>query len=309
MSFEALVEDHHKLTYSGNVEMVAQQKQNRFRQAVTIKPCTGEAHAPNDLLGTSEYSIAEDRSRRNVENPLERSRRWLIRPPEIESGQYLDEEDQLDMVMDPTSELVVGHTTIVERGVADTILGIRPDGNGGYEVLESGILGSAVSGKRRNVTTALPAAQYEAAGGTGLTLDKLRAVRKKLKKDEFGMEDDDPIFSAITPDQEDDLLAIAAQTGVSLNAFNLEELREGKPSRLMGFTWLMTNRLPVDSSGNRLCPVWTQKNIVMGVWYDVRGRMWQDGGAKNKPYIHVGARVDCMRVQDKGVRVIRCVES
>lgn len=308
MSFEALVEDHHKLTYSDNVGMVAQQKKNPFRRAVSSKPCTGEAHAPKDLLGTAEYNRREDRSRRNFENPLQRSRRWLIRPEAIESGQYLDEEDQLDMAMDPTNELVTAHTIIVERGVADTILGVTKDSNGDFKVTDTGIMGVAVEGKRRDTQNSLPASQYEAAGGTGLTLDKLRAVRKKLKKDEFGMEDDEQIYAAITPEQEDDLLGIAEQAKVNLNAFNIEQLRSGAPTALMGFEWLMTNRLPVDDSGDRLCPVWTASNIVMGVWYDVRGRMWQDGGAGNKPYINTAARVDCVRIQDKGVRIIRCVE-
>jgi len=308
MSFDRLVEAHHKLTYSNSVAMVAQQMRNPLRAAVTTKPCTGEAHAASDLLGTGEYVIGEDRTRRNTENPLQRSRRWLVRPQEIKSGQYIDEEDKFDMAMDPTSDLLRAHTVMVERGVADTILGIRPSG-GTFEVTESGVLGRAVSGKRKETTSDLPAAQYEPAASTGLTQAKLRAVKKKLRKAEFGMETDDPFYAAITPEQEDDLLAIVVATGASLNAFSIEQLRSGKPTSLMGFEWIMTNRLPVDSSGNRLIPVWAKSNIVLGVWKDVYGKMWNDGSAEEAPVIKVGARVDCVRVQDEGVRVIRCVES
>jgi len=309
MSYEQLVEAHHKLTYSGNVQMVAQQMQNRLRQAVTVVSAKGEAQSVADLLGKKEYLRGEDRGRRNPENRAENSRRWLVRPAVIEDGDYIDKVDKFDMAMDPTSMLVRNSVAAVERGVFDTILGIRPKSGGGYEVMDSGIFGTATGGKRKDKTTSLPAAQFEAAAASGLTLDKLRAVKKKLRKDEFGMEDDDPFYAAITPDQEDDLLGIAAATGVNLNAFSLEQLRTGKPTQLMGFEWIMTNRLPTDTSGNRLIPVWSKKNIVLGFWQDVQGSIWNDTHAKNLPYYYTSAYADCVRIEDKGVRVIRCVES
>lgn len=309
MSFEKLVEAHHKLTYSDNVKMVAQQKQNRLRPAVTIVPASGEARSVADLLGAKEYIRGEDRSRRNPENPTPRSRRWLVRPGVIEDGEYVDTVDKFDMAMDPTSHLVSNSVLAVERGVFDTIMGIQKNADGSFSVSGSGILGKATSGKRPDTTTSLPAGNYIAANSEGLSLDKLRAVKKALNKAEFGMEDDDELFAAITPSQVDDLIGIAAATNQSLNAFAVEQLRSGKPTMLMGINWINTNRLPVDSSGNRLCPVWSKKNIVVGMWQDVRGAMWNDTAAKNLPYIYTSAYVDAVRVEDGGVRVIRCVES
>ncbi|GGH36331.1 hypothetical protein SAMN05444007_108250 [Cribrihabitans marinus] len=309
MSFEQLVEAHHKLTYSDNVQMVAQQKQNRLRPAVTIVPATGEARSVADLLGAKEYIRGEDRSRRNPENPTPRSRRWLVRPGVIEDGEYCDTVDKFDMAMDPTSSLVRNSVVTVERGVFDTILGIEKNADGTFSVSGSGILGKATSGKRKETVSSLPAGNYIAAGAAGLTLDKLREVKKALNKAEFGMEDDDELYAAITPEQVDDLIGIAAATNQSLNAFAVEQLRSGKPTMLMGIGWIATNRLPLDGSGNRLCPVWSKKNIVVGMWQDVQGRMWNDTGAKNLPYIYTSAYVDAVRVEDGGVRVIRCAES
>lgn len=316
MSFTQLVEAHHKLTYSDNVAMVAQQMQNRLRPAVTIVPATGEAKSVADLIGAKEYIRGEDRGRRNPENPAARSRRWLIRPTVIEDGEYIDTIDKFDLALDPTSQVMRNSVVAVERGVFDTILGIARNNNGTFSIAGSGILGSATSGKRPDTATALPSGNFidhdydpSSSGLTGLTLDKLRKVKLDLNKAEFGMEDDDALFAAITPTQVDDLIAIAAATNQSLNAFAVEQLRTGQPTQLMGINWIATNRLPVDSSGYRLCPVWSKKNVVVGMWQDVRGDMWNDTAAKNLPYIYTSAYVDAVRVEDGGVRVIRCEEA
>lgn len=310
MSFEQTVEQHHKETFRGNVQMVAQQIQNPLRNAVTILPASGQAMRAADLLGKKKARRgAPDRERRNPDIPTGRSARWLIRPEATDIGEYIDKVDEFDLAMDPTSHLFRNNMVAMEQAVADIILGVEEDDAGGFSVAGSGILGLATEGNKTKTTKALPAANYVAHNNTGLTLDKLRAMKKALKKKNFGLEDDDPLFGLIAPDQEDDLLGIAEQTKTALNLFSLEQLREGKASRLMGITWLMTNRLPYDANGNRMCPFWSKKNILVGMWQDVAGKIWNDTGAKNLPYMYFDVYADAVRVEDDGVRVIECKEA
>lgn len=312
MPFEQIVEAHHKLTFTGNVQMVAQQLQNPLRNAVTVVPATGEAQDAADLIGKKEYIEGEDYSRRNPDNPSPRSRRWLVRPTVIEDGEYIDKETKFDAAMDPTSPLVRNSVKAVERGVGDRILGVRRQANGTFAVAGSGILGIASEGKRGDTKQPLPAANYIAhnfgAGGNGLSIEKLRAATEAMELADFGLETDDEIYCMITPKQKTDLLNLALATKTQLNQFDLEQIRTGKPTTLLGITWLFGNRVPVDSNGHRLCPLWSKANVVAGMWQDVQGRMWNDGGAKNLPYIYTDAYVDCVRVEDVGVRVIRCQE-
>lgn len=307
MSFSR-IEPHERLMYSDSVTLVAQQTRDPFAGAVTDESATGEAKSATDLYGKVEYSYGEDRSRRNPENPVQGDRRWLIRPPIIESGQYIDDEDKFDTARDPTSTAVTLHTRAVVRGKADRTLGVRKDSNGLFRVTDGGILGSSVSGKRPGAAAALPGTQYVPVGASGLTLDKLRMARLQLRKNDFGVEDDDPLFCLISPFQEDDLLAIAQASSVPLNAFNIEQLKSGKPTSLLGINWIMSNRTPFKDGTNtdRLCPIWSQRNVVRGIWQDVKGDMWNDTHAKNKPYVHVGAYIDCTRLEDGGVVVIEC---
>ncbi|WP_101339731.1 phage capsid protein [Cereibacter azotoformans] len=303
-----LVEAHHRLMYAQSVTMVAQQTRDPFAGAVTDASATGEAQSVTDLVDAGEYAYGEERSRRNPEMPISGSRRWVVMPPVIESGQYIDKEDKWRTATDPTSTIVTTHTRRVIRGKADRTLGIRKDGDGNYSVQDGGILGYATEGKRGAARVGLPSSQFVPVGTTGLTLDKLRDAVKTLKLDDFGMEDDDPLYCSITPNQEDDLLAIAAASGANLNTFSIDQLRTGKPTMLMGVNWILTNRLPVDAADSRLCPIWSKKNIVRGIWQDVQGDMWNDTHAKNLPYAYVSAYIDCVRVQDKGVIAIECKE-
>lgn len=308
MSLETKVEPHHALTYANNVMLVQQQLQNPFRAAVTEVMCKGEAHAAADMIGALEYITSAGRARTNIENVAQNDRRWLVFPDEIKSGQYLDREDKFQLIYDPTGPVVRNHTVAVTRGIADRILGISRNNAGNFVVSHSGIMGSANSGKRPGTTSALPSGNTIPVNAEGLTLDKLIATKEALALDDFGIEDDDQLYCAITPRQVTDLLNIAAQTEQNLNAFQIQQLSSGKPTTLMGMTWIVTNRLPKTGT-SRHCPVWSKKNIVLGVWQDLTGAVWQDGHADNTPYASVRARVDCVRVQDGGVRIINCLES
>lgn len=309
MSYEQQLEAHHKLTFSNNVTLVAQQKRNPFMDAVTELPATGEAQSVADLLNAGEYLYGEERGRRNPENPLTGSRRWVVMPPAIETGQYIDKEEKFKQSQDPTSKLVEGHTKIMIRGWADRILGIRKrKSDGTFTVTDGGILGIAREGKTPGTGTALPSSQYVPHDNKGLTLEKLRAAKLALNKADFGLEEENTLFSAITPQQIDDLLAIAQEAGPALNAFSIEQLRTGKPTSLLGITWRVTNRLPFNAAGQRLCPIWDKENIVAGVWQGIQGKMWNDTHAKNLPYCYWDAYVDVVRAQDKGVVVLECVE-
>lgn len=307
MSYSQQVEDHHRLEYSNSVRMVAQQTRDPFAGRVIDTPASGEAKSATDMLDDGEYAYGEERSRRNVEMPVTGTRRWLVRPPVIKSGQYFDIEDKLDGALAPDSQKVIVHTRRIVRGKADRTLGIRKIDNQ-FVVSDGGILGHAAEGKRPGTKRALPASQYIAHGNTGLTLGKMREAKLHLRKNDFGVEDDDEIYCAITAQQEDDLLAIAEQATDNVNAFSIEQLREGKATRLMGITWVMTNRLPVNAAEQRLLPMWTKNNVERGIWEDVNGQIWNDTGADNLPYARVRAYIDCVRIEDIGVIAIECVE-
>ncbi|MBR9766637.1 MAG: hypothetical protein GYB53_24760 [Rhodobacteraceae bacterium] len=314
MSYRQTVESHHRFTYQNNVRMVAQQMQNPLRNAVTIVPASGEAQDMADLVDKVEYQEGEDYSQRNPENAPKRIRRWLVRPTVIQSGQLITKEEKFDQSQDPTSVLVSTHTKAVERGVADRILGVRKKSDGTYEVAGGGILGSVHEGKTPSSAKTLPVGNYVAVdqgedAAAGLTLNKMRFATEGMELDDFGLEADDEVWGLITPRQKTDLLKLAFETGKNLNPFDVDQIRNGKPGSLLGINWLFTNRLPKDSNGYRLIPLWTKANIVCGMWQDVEGDLFNDSSKRNLPQCLVDAYPTAGRVEDQGVRVIRCLEA
>ena len=309
MAYTQNVEQHFRTMYADNVRMVAQQLKNPLMDAVTTVPASGEAMRAADLINAKRYLRGEARSRRNPENPAQGVARWLVFPEQpIESGQYIDKEDRFKMAMDPTSNFMKADVAAVTRGYMDTVMGLDEVAADTYTVSGGGILGIAREGKTPGTGTVLPAGQIIANGGTGLTLDKLRNARKMLKKANFGIDAAmDPLFGAITPEQEDNLLGIAAASGANLNTFEIEQLKSGKPTQLLGMTWIVTNRLP-KAATIRSCAIWAKNNIIVGEWEPIQGDMWNDTAAKNLPYIYCSCRIDAVRVEDKGVVQIDCVE-
>lgn len=305
------IEEHEVLEYSRAVTMVAQQTRDPFAGTVTDVMAKGEAQDVSDLYDAGEYKYGEERSRTNVEIPVTGDRRWLIRPPIIESGQYIDFEDKFDQARDPTSAFVTVHTRRVMRGKADRTLGIRKGDDGIFRITDGGILGTATSGKRPgSAGVSLPGSQFVPVGTTGLTVAKLRDALLALRKNDFGMETDDQLFCGITAKQIDNLLEIAETEGTAMTSFQKEQLVSGKPTPLLGVTWVKTNRLPMKDGTDdvRLCPIWSKANVARGIWQDVTGSMRNDPHARDLPYVHVGAYIDSARLQDKGVVVLECLE-
>lgn len=309
MSYPSNVLPHHKEMYSRNVQLVAQQVRNPLMGAVTEVPASGEAMSASDLFNKVRYVRDSARARRNVETKLGRNRRWLVRPEEfIKAADYIDKAEKFDTAYDPTSMFVQSFTAAVTRGWADTILGIDEPEDGVFEVTGNGILGLAHEGRSPGSGIALPGSQYVPHGSSGLTIAKLREVKLALNKADFGLESTDQLYAALTPQQIDDLLAIAEAEGTAMTPSMKEELRSGRPVGLMGMTWIVTNRLPFNAAGHRLCPVWAKSNVVAGVWQGIQGDTWNDPHADNLPYVKVSCMLDAVRLQDKGVVVIECVE-
>lgn len=314
MSYRQVVEDHHKLTYTNNVKMVAQQVANPLRAAVTVEQASGEAQDVADLIDKTEYSEGEDYGRENPDNPPNRKRRWLLRPSVIEHGQYISKEEKFDQAMDPSSRLMRNSVLTVERGVYDKILGVKRISDGSFRATRQGIMGRAMEGKTPSGVIQFPSANYIAVdeGNTGtphgLTAHKLRAATEAMELADFGLETDMEIYGLITPKQKTDLINLALETKTSLNPFEVENIRAGRPGMLLGINWLFSNRVPVDENGYRLIPIWSKENVVMGVWQDLNGQMWNDTARKNLPYIYNDAYVDATRIEDGGVRIIRCAE-
>ncbi|MEM9782733.1 MAG: phage capsid protein [Pseudomonadota bacterium] len=300
MSKDIKVQPHHVQTYANSFELKLQQMNSKLRRYVREKPCEGEGAVAADLIGEINYQRGSGRRRSNIENTPDRERRWHVYPDPIETGDYLDSVDRFRQTTNPESALMRTHVAAIRRGFDDTILGVDLSG----KVTMGGVMGKVSQGKVVGQSSpGLPSSQIIAHGSTGLTIAKLREARKKFADAEIDLELMQPVM-AISPDEHDDLLGVVEGASANLNMLEQPHIVNGRVKRLMGFDFVEITRLPT-TANVRDCPVWLPDYVELGLWQDVKPDMWNDSHARNTPYAHVDAFIDCVRTQDEGVVVIK----
>lgn len=304
MSLDAKVNEAFKLDFSATMQLAIQQRASLFRAYVTEKACSGEAVSAADIVGELEAEEIEGRARSNADMAPVIDRRWLVFPNRKRIGGYIDTEDRLRAMTDPASQFVQTAASGMNRAVDRVILGATQD----RKVGRGGLLGAVVEGKRPGAAgVTLPSDYVTAHGSTGLTQAKLEAAMERLLSDNNDLDGVMPVM-AITPKQHTELLQIASSGTSGFNILAQQELKEGRLRNHMGFRFIITNLLPVNAAGKRLCPIWVPSNVVLGVWEEINTYVAPDPSAEGTPRWSLRMRMDCTRIEDKGVHVIECQE-
>lgn len=303
-TFEQLVQQHHIIEFGGAVELALQQNGPILRSFVSSMPCKGEQSANINLFGTATATTRTGRKAENLDAPIERTRRWLVYNDPIQSGEYIDGMDMWRQAMDPTSSLIQAHTQAIGRGIDKKIL--------------TGLTGDAYEGKRGETAVALPAAQkvgIQVGSGvspadTGLNVIKLREARKKLMKAHVDLTREEA-FCAVSADEHDALFDFVEATSSDYNGWGAGEnpvIRDGRLQRLMGFTLVPYEDLLTNTGGTiRYVPAWVRSGLTLGVWSDVRPRLWNDSHRNQTPVFNIDFVGDARRTQDGKVVEIACL--
>ena len=80
--------------------------------------------------------------------------------------------------------------------------------------------------------------------------------------------EEDTIWSALTAEQHDDLLAEAQIISTDFN--DKPVLVEGKITRFLGINFIHTELLDLDVNSFRRMPVWAKSGMHLGIWSDIR---------------------------------------
>ena len=151
--------------------------------------------------------------------------------------------------------------------------------------------------------------QYVASGAaaeSGLSLDKLRAVRSTMLR-LHAIDQDEVINCFVGAKQLDDLLSI---NEVINSDFSVRKnLAEGNVVSFMGFRFIHTERLPLSANGTeRRVMVCLPKALKLSTGEGLKGDMWRDPSKKNAPYIYYKLCADATRMWGEVSGEIRCAE-
>ena len=274
--------------YSANVQMLSQQMGSRLRDAVRVESVTGK-NAFFDQVG---QATAQKRTTRHgdtpqMDTPHARRRVSLV---DYEYADLIDDQDKVRMLIDPTSSYAMAAASAMGRAIDDEII--------------AAATGTAFTGETGSTSTALPAANQIADGGTDMTLAKLRSAKKIL--DLADVDPSIPRYIACSPEQIDSLLG---DTNVTSSDFNtIKALVQGDVQQFMGFEFIVSNRL--SKTGDiRKCFAWAEDGLALAIGKDVSARIDERADKGYATQVYYSMSVGSTRMEENKVVSIDCDET
>jgi hypothetical protein len=170
--------------------------------------------------------------------------------------------------------------------------------------LIASLSGTAYTGKAGGTSVVLPAAQKVVVGASGLTIAKLIEAKEIL--DLSDCDPDEERYIAVTPRQISDLLATTEVTSADYNM--VRALVSGKVDTYMGFKFIVSNRLALDGSLDRLCPAWVKSGLMLGVAQDVKSEIDRRSDKSYATQVYLCMGIGSTRMEENKVVEIACDE-
>jgi len=249
-------------TFEENVRHLAQQSDTRLRRFVTEKATTGEKHNWDRLA----QSAAVQKTSARTGTPaggdgsgavgstdgLDWDRRVSLAET-WHTGEIFEQEDPVQMLIDPQSSIATNLAMNMRRSVDDIIITAATadalDGDGG--------------------TVAFPAGQVVGDGTTPITLDFVLQVQELFNQND--VDPDEPKCAVIGPTQQRKLMQLMEVTSGDYQ--NAKALATGVLPNWMGFTWIVSNRLLIPALDEISTLFFSRKAIGMQVNKDITARI------------------------------------
>lgn len=256
------VPEHHVKMYTANVQAALTKKGGILSPTVSRNGYHGEKSQVVNFLGPVEFTERNTPYADTKVSEVEHTQRWIT-GTEYDCAIFIDRLDVLKMIYDPTSPYVERMREAAARKLD--------------EIVMSKMFAIAKTGKDGTVDTAFKAANTVAHGGTGLSVTKLRSLRKLIKKRHIDTRTVRPTI-AVTADEVDSLLGEVAVTSNDYNA--IKPLVDGEVSSFMGFNFIPYEdngglsgdgkSIPTYDAGGgvtvRQLPVWMNDGMHLGEW-------------------------------------------
>lgn len=276
-------------SFARNLYLRAAQTASLFDDCVRHEDSVVGRMQSFDRLGSGDTVEDNVRHGDTPIHDLVHDRRWAVMADYI-FAPMIDDEDKLKMLIDPTSEYVERCVQAHNRRRDDVII--------------AALYGTVITGENFDGTATFPSGQQLASGSTGMTPAKARSSMQKLR--EADIPDTEEFYLACAPNQVyTDLMSFPEFTS---NDYNMRMLMENSAAkfRWLGFTWIQTNRLPVNGSSERRCFAWAKSGVGLGVAKEKETNVVRRPDKKNNAQIISKQSLGACRVEDEKVVEIPC---
>ncbi len=279
MSFQ--ITTWHTQQYSSAVQMLVQQKGSRLRDCVRVESVTGDT-AYFDQVGAG---TAVKRGARHADTPFTETphSRRQVTLEDYEYSDLIDKQDRVRTIADPTSFYAQAAASAMGRAMDDVIIGQA--------------LGSAKTGKTGATSVTLPIGQKIVKNASGLTLAKLLNAKEILD----AAEND--------PDEERYLICPAKDVTVLLNTTEVKSadyntvraLVAGQIDTFLGFRFIRSQRLTLDSSGDRQCFAWRKSGLLLAVGQAPTARISERDDKSYSTQVYYCMSIGAVRMEEEAV--------
>ncbi len=275
--------------FKANIILLAQQKGSRLQNSVRMDGDIIGKRVHFDFIGATD---PVKRTSRHSDTPLVNTphSRRSASMADYDWADLIDNADKLKMLADPTGPYAINAVNSFGRKKDDIII--------------TALGGNAFNGEDGSTVTALPSVQKVPHGGVGLTVAKLRAA--KLILDAADVDEDQMRYIVCGAKQIDDLLG---DTNVTSSDFNtVKALVQGTVDSYMGFTFIRSQRLNLDSNSDRLIYGYTESAVGLGVPKDITVKIDQRIDKNYSTQVYACMGLGAVRLEDVQVTEIACNE-
>ena len=278
--------------YSANVQMLSQQMGSRLRDAVRLETVVGK-NAFIDQIGSVSAQLRTSRhaDTPQIDTPHQRRRLSIA---SYEFADLIDDQDKVRMLIDPTSRYAQAAAAAMGRAMDDVII--------------AAALGTASTGETGSGSATLDATNNmvgSASSNDGLTIAKLTEAKRKMDLND--VDPSIPRYIAVGPKQIEDLLGTTQVTSSDFNT--IKALVQGDVDTFMGFQFIMTNRLDIDSNDIRSCFAWAEDGITLGIGKDVQARIDERNDKGYATQVYYCMDIGAVRMEEAKVVKIFCDET
>lgn len=290
------IPDHYAASFTTNMELLLQQRTPRFMGTVDVGMYTGESGQVVKQFGEVEFQDRLTRNEDTTFSDILHKQRWVY-PNDYDLALPVDKIDEIRMLNSPLSPYVEAMRAAYARKWDDEVIGA--------------FFASAKTGKNGSKSTAFDTNNVVpvgagAGGATGLNVEKLIQVRQKMREAEIDFTVETP-HVAVSAAQISDLLRQVETTSGDYAA--LKRLESGEIDSFMGFRFIPTQRLPVDSNSYRRLPVWVPSGIHLGTWNGLSTKIGERPDKKYITQVYMDCHMGATRTQEAKVYEIKCSEA
>jgi hypothetical protein len=281
--------------YEGNVVHLTQQKGSKLRAHVDVHQVTGTSKFIEQIGSTA----ARKRTTRHADTPrmdTPHARRMLV-VEDYDWADLVDGEDQVRMLINPTSKYAEAAAMAMGRSIDDAII--------------AAAVGTAYTGEAGSTSTSYDSANMTVAitevwpGVTsacaGLNVAKIITAGQLLGAQ--NIDPDEERYMAVNARQ---VASLMKDSKFSSNDYNaMRPLMDGKPVKFYGFNMILTERIPLNGSDDRVI-YWTKRGIALGVGRDISTRIDQRPDKNYATQVFASMTVGATRLEEARVGSILC---